>query len=259
AHCLRTGERKKFRWDSSMGVVIEGLPVNMTGNAQADLDKMSNFCHNYSSLRYEKGRQEAGTSTVVVEALSNFNACKEIEAEAGVTVAHQFADPNAVVVNFNFRGGGTRVMSVQGVVTSPNLSCRSNRAKSAGKGDIVNAQTRFEERNNFTILCTRAGQKTTKGTVEFAPGALAIATNIASYAISMQSDSVYSNELASNATARINELHASNTALTKEREALQALKQRVDNLKVEVHSVITGNPHPGGGGILIPCGQTVDS
>ena len=247
SHCQRDGRVRKFRWDSSLGVTYEKIPINMTGNAKAEEDKIRNFCKFYSSLRYEEARSRVGTSTVVVEALANYNACKEIESEAGVTISHQFAEPHSVVVNFNFRGS-TRVMAVQGVVTSPNLSCVSNRAKTAGKGDTLNAKSRFEERANFTILCTRSGRKNAKGATDFEPASLAIATNVASYTISMPADSVYGNQLASDATARIDQLTATVKELSQKEQELEALKKKIGSLKVEAKLFVISSVNPGAAG-----------
>lgn len=256
--CTVTGERQKYTWDSSMDIVVESLPIGMTGNASAAIDKMTNFCRYYHTYRHDSFHQQVSTNTVVVEALKNFNACKQIESEAGVTITHKFANPDSVIFNFQFRGGGTTVLSLQGVVASKNLTCRSNRNATPGHSDVVNDTTRFEARENFTILCRREPTRKGDGSADYSPASIAIATSIESYVLSMPSDSIYSNQLASDATKKIGDLSSRLTDVTKDRDALQALKDRVDKLKIEINPVVIGSAHPGGGGKWYPCGQDME-
>lgn len=89
--CSATGEKKRLRWDSSLGIVVDGLPINMTGNAKSSSEKAENVCRNYHALRFDASHRVVQKDEVVVAALDSYNACKAIEARTGVLVTHKFA------------------------------------------------------------------------------------------------------------------------------------------------------------------------
>jgi hypothetical protein len=43
--CSSSGSKKSMSLDSSMGVVIDSLPINMTGNGKSTEEKADAFCH----------------------------------------------------------------------------------------------------------------------------------------------------------------------------------------------------------------------
>jgi hypothetical protein len=113
--------------------------------------------------------------------------------------------------------------------------------------------------------CTAIGEKSSfslgaaANVVDYSPASLAVATNNGTYSISLPADSIYNNELASDATARIKGLTTSLEATSRERDTLRALKERVDKMNVEVLPIVIGDKYPGGGGKFYYCGTTVET
>jgi hypothetical protein len=254
--CTKTGSKSATSFDSSMGLMIDELPINMTGNGKTSDEKVSNFCKLYVGMRFDKSHLSVVTDTVRVEALDRFNTCKAAERD-GIDISHKFADPAAIDVNFDFTKG-TTVLNVDSVL-STNLECRAN----AVTPKTLDKFTHFSWKTNFAIACTRFGGNGKDGNIQYPPASLAIATNYGSYAISMPSDTLYNHQLASEAVAKINSLTATLSGVVdalgvanKEKADLSAFKDSVSRLRIEVHSVITGNPHPGGGGQLFGCGTS---
>jgi hypothetical protein len=254
--CSSSGERKSQSWDSSMSVVVKAIPIKMTGNAKSDVERASAFCRYYSSLRLDTSHSVVARDEIVVAALQNYNACKEIEARSGVVVTHKFADPHSIVVNFDFKNTN-QYLVIDGVLAA-NMTCRSNEAP---KGEeILSQQSHFEMRRNFAITCRRPDP--TSDQARYAAGSLAIGTNVTSYTISLPSDSIYNNELASAATSKIRGLEASLQATQSEAsslaEKLAESAKKINGLRLVQHRIVIGQHNPGGGMEHHGCGTNMD-
>jgi hypothetical protein len=248
--CTTTGDRQSTTWNSSMNILADALPVSMTGNASTSEDKMTNFCHYYHGVTSEQKQNILETDSVVVEALSNFNTCVQIESQAHVTITHKFANPDSIVFNFAFNGGGTTFLDVEGVSTGGNIVCTSS-GGTDGAPSTLDQTSHFSAKDNFTILCKRTPIPGANGGAQYAATSIAIATNIDSYTISIPSDSIYSNDLASDATTKINDLTANLNAATANSanltQQLQTLSSSINNQKVALTHVIVAWANPGGG------------
>ena len=231
----------------------------MTGNAKSSSEKATNFCHYYHNLRFETSHQVVQKDEVVVAALNSYNVCKSIEARTGVIVTHKFADPDSVLVNFDFKNANT-FLRIDGVLAK-NLICRSNAAP-RGK-EALNSRSTFEMRSNFVIACARVPNPRPDNGAAYVylPASLAIGTNIDLYTLSVSADSVYNNNLASAATTTINGLKSSledqikkDTDLTKK---FTEMTNRISNLKVTATKATISEANPGGG-MWSGCGSNID-
>jgi hypothetical protein len=235
-----------------MNVVIDAIPIGLKGNGQSNKEKADAFCHTYSTLRYDASHSSLAKDEVVTSALTSYNACKEIEGRTGVTVTHKFADPDAILVSFDFKNNNT-FLRIQGVLAN-NMVCRSTEAP--GNQKVLNENSRFEMRSNFVIACGRTHPKSDKA--KYVPGSLAIGTNITSYTISLPADSIYNDSLASETTAKINGLQRSLTASQRDVEQLNSklsdATKQINGLKMVPHRVLIGQYNPGGGLDFYGCG-----
>jgi hypothetical protein len=77
--CTSSGEKRNSSWNASLDVIVEDIPIGMTGGGKDASEKTSNFCHYYNSYRYDASHKEIKTDDVVVDALNNYNVCKNIE------------------------------------------------------------------------------------------------------------------------------------------------------------------------------------
>jgi hypothetical protein len=214
---------------------------------------MSNFCREYKSLRFDSAHKEVRSSSVVVEALRNYNSCKLIEARTGAIVTHKFSE-SGVVISFDLKRNS--VLKVQGVIAR-NLACRVNDAPE-GVNKELGEQSAFEMNTNFSIVCRRAEDENANGNTSLKPASVAVATSVDAYVVSLPADTIYNNHLASDATAQIAGLTKSLKEVTENRDELIKYKSRMDDMKVEVASVIVGSPHPGFGGKLYACYTPTD-
>ena len=121
--CTATGSKNDFSMGGTADVIAEGIPLSLTGNARASQEKISNFCRNFQSRRFDSSYVKVMADTVVVQALKNFNECKAIESKGQVLVSHRVGGLDSVVIDFAFHDT-TSVLEVQGVVPT-NLSCRA--------------------------------------------------------------------------------------------------------------------------------------
>jgi hypothetical protein len=254
--CNADGERKNLSWESSMGIVIDAIPINMTGNGKSSEEKASSFCHFYHDVRYDSSHVAVSKDEVVVTALSNYNTCKEIESKTGVVVTHKFADPDSIVVNFEFKNTST-FLRIDGVLAN-NMACRSNNAP-WGQAQLSD-RSHFEMRENFAITCARTHPRENRNA--YLPGSLAIGTNISSYTISMPADSIYDDRLASETSSKIAGLNQSfsetQKKLSETKEKLSQATNKISGLHMVQHRVMTGTWNPGGGYEFYPCYTKLD-
>ena len=254
--CTSTGEKNSSGWNVGLNVIVEDLPIGLTAGGKDNSEKVTNFCHNYHSLRYDASHKVAQSDEVVVAALKNYNSCKEIEFRTGVVVTHKFANPDALLVNFDFKNANT-FLKIDGVLAT-NLTCRSNEAP---KGqEALSKTSNFEMRANFVISCYRVRSSTPDKGAAYAylPASLAIGTNIDLYTLSMEADSLYNNNVASDATAKIRGLQQTLSAEQGKNVELSNFKARVDKMNVDIIPVVTGDAHPGGGGTWYPTNTNMD-
>jgi hypothetical protein len=258
--CTQTGEKNSSSSSVGLNAIVQAIPIGFTGNTADSSEKMTNFCHNYHSLRFDKSHHAATSDTVVVEALRSLNACVLIESKSGVAVTHKFADPDSLAINFEFNNSTTKFL-VQGVATK-NITCRANGHAAGALGQT----TSFEANSNFSILCVREGEREADGTTVYRPASIAIGTNFDSYTVSVPGDSIYDHDLASEAsdtikglTSSLNDTIQTLSTTSKERQTLSDFKNRVDGLKITVHSVVIGSAHPGFGGQWFGCGSSPES
>jgi len=80
--CDTSGEKKSLSWDSSMSIVVDALPINMTGNGKSTSEKADSFCHYYHNVRFDTSHSALAKDEVVVSAPQSYNACREIEEKA---------------------------------------------------------------------------------------------------------------------------------------------------------------------------------
>lgn len=90
------------------------------------------------------------------------------------------------------------------------------------------------------------------------PASLAIGTNIESYTLSVTADTVYSNNLASAATAKIKGLQESLDNELNKNVGLSALSDRIGKLNVKATKANIGQFNPGGG-MFGGCGTNIDT
>jgi hypothetical protein len=254
--CSSSGSKKSLSWDSSMGIIIDSLPINMTGNGKSTEEKADAFCHTYHSLRFDTSHNAVAKDEVVSAALGNYNTCKEIEARTGVVVTHKFADPDSLVVNFDFKNPNT-FLRIDGVLAT-NMICQSNAAPEGEKS--LNQNSHFEMRSNFAITCGRVHPKGDDST--YIPGSLAIGTSVTSYVISLPADSIYNNSLASDATSKINDLQKSLSSAQNDNVSLSTrlsnANKKIDGIKISPHRIMIGQYNPGGGFEFHGCGTDLN-
>jgi hypothetical protein len=242
--CSSSQRKSSLSWDSSMNIIVDSLPMGMTGNAKSTNEKADAFCHAYSTLRYDTSHRSLAKDEVVTSALNAYNACKEIESRTGVVVTHKFADPDSIIVNFDFKNT-TSFLRIDGVRAN-NLVCRSNEAP--GNRKILNENSNFEMRSNFVITCGRTHPQSNPRS--YVPGSLAIGTNITSYAISLPADSIYDNSLASDATAKITGLQKSLDSVQSEKSDLSSklseANKKIKGVRMEQHAISIEENNGGG-------------
>lgn len=232
--------------ESSVGLLVEMIPIDFTLGASGSKEKIENFCKTYREIRESKIGADIKKSTVVTEALSSFNECKRIEQAAQVVISHASANPDSVAVFFKFLNTNT-VLRIEGVAARE-FECRHPIPQGALSSNALTPTSKFEMRQSFTILCTRDGDRSEGGTT-YEPGTVTIATTVGSYTLGMPSDTVYSHHLASEATATITGLRESNRQLLERNSELQNLAGR----KVITLSLVESWAQDAGAKAWIPC------
>jgi hypothetical protein len=126
-------------------------------------------------------------------------------------------------------------------------------------------------RQNFAITCERnKNPKPDAGSAyAYLPASLAIGTNVDSYTLSLPADSIYNNNLASDATSKIKGLQSALSGLQNNlgdetnkfnsvSSSLSDLNGRLSKMKVSVTKANIGQFNPGGG-MFGGCGTNVQT
>lgn len=223
-----------------LAAVVKGIPVQLGGSSSSAIDRMERFCETYSSKRYDAGGQFVQRDDVVVDALKNYNTCREIEQNGKVEISATFSDPDALAIGFEF-SDTTTAFAIDGFTSSGNLTCSIAPENTSRRIPIDEESPRITITYNFNILCTRRYVEA-NGVKEYAPANVLVATNLGRFAVPVHSDTLYGNHLASQASAKIAELEgvlsSTRSTLANESEIRADLQRRIEGLTVKSYVFI---------------------
>jgi len=187
--------------------------------------------------RYEAWEQESRfASTVVVDALVNFNQCRALEV-AGLEISHQVADPALLSVFGKFKDRTTQVSL--DTFTSENLACNS--ASFSGKRDRIDGSKRIQLANNFTIACTRSSKREGDSVV-YPRAYLQLGTSVGTYTVVLPNDKVDGFDVASQSIAKFKAQEEEQAERSKAAKAqIDALQAKYDAVTAEAFAFFTGD------------------
>lgn len=87
---------------------------------------------------------------------------------------------------------------------------------------------------------------------------MGLGTTFGTYAISLPSDTLYNNHLASLSTARIDTLTSSLTDALADKTAIEEELRKLQNTKLVSFGIVIGERNPGHGWRHYPCGTNID-
>jgi hypothetical protein len=256
SYCSASGEIKSEHAGFNFEAVIKAIPLKFGGESGSASQRMSSFCKNYSEIRFSDEWRNLALNTVSVEALKEYNVCRAIQAQYGVTISHSYAAPGGILVHFDF-ANPTTAFRLEFVTAGPKTDCGATAFSTDGNWQKLEKKA-YEIKSNFEILCEREGTKGDDGSITYDATWVGIGTNLGAYSIPIQMDQLYSNELASEATASIaaleGELQAAKTEMAAITAANETKARQISGLRIEKHRALIGHPNPGGGFRMYGCG-----
>lgn len=166
---------------------------------------LSQFCENYKETRYSKEALTENRSTVVTSALSLFNQCEETLSKSQVLFEPTWTE-DAITVHISFPKNIK--FFLDSVIGSPSLKCRTiDPADPSKQMTLDGSMGRTTFQDDVNVVCRRTPQTLADGSLQYPAASLIIASSASSaYKLEMTQDTVYSSQLASETSTRIEDL-----------------------------------------------------
>lgn len=196
-YCSQDGSMKTASGSANFEAVVKKIPIKFHGDSASSEQKVSSFCRQYNSIRYEAQASSEISDTVVTEALRLLNDCVRA-TQAGLIIELTSADQINFALRFEFSTNLSPV-KVQGAAVGSNLTCTTQIKKEDGsvKRLTLDEGTYEEFQSAFNIICKRNGIKSASGDEYYPPTSFVIATNLASYGVNMPAEQISGEFLAS--------------------------------------------------------------
>jgi hypothetical protein len=242
-----------------LDAIVESIPFSFSANSTTSQQKLTEFCKVGASQFDSWNSGGIATSTVVTDALSNFNNCVQL-ANSGLQLTVSMNQPDTLVVS------GVASAAYSGEISSVAyddqlMSCNSADFNLRHDPKTLHGPVHLKTSPPFSITCTKKPQRSLDQKSSYYPRTtLTIAAGAVNpLAIVFPSDTLYGYELASQArlavstaTQKMNDAESSATTQKQRADTLQdsvnSLKNRLNGVSV---SVVT---HELGSGTAWGCG-----
>lgn len=219
-YCEASGETKDFVHNGSVGFPIQGVPLEISGDNDWSESELKEFCKVGASSGFYETKEFSYGSSVVVEALAQFNQCVVLQGRK-LKVTHEEVAPAGFIIYGEFLGSvDAKITSVAYEPTE--LECTSTSFNASGKNETIDGSRMYDPRKeNFTIQCTRIPQG--DQTHKLYPRTwFQMGTSVGPYSIILPGDSVFGLQLASEAQAALDAAIASRNGAVIERDSARS-------------------------------------
>lgn len=193
-YCESNGERKSSTSSLGIEAVVAKIPISLSGTSGNAQQRFSQFCREYSQVRYTASASTAISDTVVTDALESFNRCIAL-TQNGVRISH--ASPTKIESTFSFQFGSSTSYELQGVQTGPNISCEVQNPETKELTPLSRSSN-FIFSKNFTVFCNRSPLPGTMSANSAYPRtSVTFASNHGTYSAIYPEEEIYGVQIAS--------------------------------------------------------------
>lgn len=231
--CKKDGSVKSESTKAEIEAVIDKVPWKFGFNSASAEQKTSEFCKAGEKLITSWEKESLYSSTVVTQALVNFNECRALELQ-GLRITHHVAEPWTVTIYGDL--SRSIVASIDTISTN-NLNCSSTSFSKKKVKEIVDGSKKIDLKGNFVISCARTSI-TNKGEAHYPRAGITLGTSVGLYTVVVPDETLSGFDLASESknkyTALQKDSDAKLIAITNESEAkIKEIQTRLDNTSAE--------------------------
>ncbi|WP_429398816.1 hypothetical protein [Pseudomonas laurylsulfatiphila] len=231
--CKKDGSVKSENTKADIEAVIAKVPWKFAFNSSSAEQKTSEFCKAGEKLITSWEKESLYSSTVVTQALVNYNECRALELQ-GLRITHHVAEPWSVSIYGNL--SRSIVASIDTISTN-NLSCTSTSFSKNKLKEVIDGSKKIDLKGNFVIKCERTSINK-KGEGHYPRAGVTLGTSVGLYTIIVPDDTLEGFDLASESKNKYMALQkdsdAKLIAITNESEVkIKELQLRLDNTSAE--------------------------
>lgn len=236
--CKKDGSVNTSASGIGLEAVVKSIPFKFSFSDSNNEQKMEEFCKVGASQYDAWNMSSSGSSTVVTDALSNFNSCVDL-ANSGLQFKVSINQPDTLVVS------GIASTNFDGFINSvayddTTMTCSSADFNPAHKSVTLKGSVHLDTKVPFAITCIKEKQRAGSGTF-YQRTTLTIAASGASpLAIVFPSDTLNGYELASQASVAVRQAASdvilAQAATAAQKQIADKLQNRLDGVTVSVYA-----------------------
>ncbi len=231
--CKKDGSVSTSASGVGLEAVVKAIPFKFSASDSNSQQRMEEFCKVGATSYDSWNTQSASSSTVVVEALTNYNNCVQL-ASSGLHLHVSLNQPDTLLVSGS--ADNTYDQFISSVAYDDNLmTCVSADFNRTNISQTVHGAVHLSAKKPFAITCTKKAQSVSDGTKFFQRTTLSIASGGNDpLAIVFPSDTLNGFELASQSRIAVAQASAdANRAQT----TAASLLARGDHLQNQLNGV----------------------
>jgi hypothetical protein len=152
-YCYESGEANSSSFNLGLDTVVKALPIKFSLGSSDSKTAMQNFCKSYKASTEAKQERNTYQETIVNKAYDTYASCVQL-SQLGYYVTHDFITPQKS--QLLFRAGVAKPIEINGMDTSPNVSCSG---PVNGQEKKYRVSTKVRSDNTIGIFCTRVSRK----------------------------------------------------------------------------------------------------
>lgn len=216
-YCEASGSMKSSSLGVGLDLVVKAIPISLTGDYSSTEQAMRSFCKTYASQTHATQASSSYEETIVNKAYESFNQCLRFIAQ-GVSVEHDVV--SLAASSFFLWAGVNKPIKIQGVTTSPNVSCSGQ--DPSGKLITYTPKTTVLAKDTLGFTCWRSSEKAADGRDVFNEATVQIVTNYGNYNVFLPRDETLPENQASVIAKRLDALQ----------QATEIAHSRLDGLRI---------------------------
>ncbi|WP_423395003.1 hypothetical protein [Burkholderia sp. LMG 21824] len=236
--CKKDGTVNTSAAGVGLDAIVNSIPFKFSFSDSTNEQKMEEFCKVGASQYDSWNLNSSASSTVVTDALSNFNSCVDL-AKAGLQLKVRLNQPDTLVVS------GVASPAYTGFINSvaydnTTMTCSSADFNDAHKPVTLRGPVHLSTKVPFSITCVKTKQRVGGATFYQRTTLTIAASALSPLAIVFPSDTLNGYELASQASLAVSqaasEVAVAQAATAAQKQATDKLQNRLDGVTVSVYA-----------------------
>lgn len=237
--CKKDGSVNTSASGVGLEAVVKAIPFKFSFSSSNDQQRLEEFCK-VGSTQYDSWNMgSSASSTVVTNALSNFNGCIEL-ANSGLHLKVSINQPDTLVVSGDASAGYSGFINSV-AYDAKTMTCNSSDFNESHTPISLNGPVHLSTKHPFAITCTKIPQSQSNGAKYYQRTTLTIAAGAVSpLAIVFPSDTLNGYELASQASSAVAraalEVTQAQAAAALQKQTADSLLNRINGITVSVYA-----------------------